>query len=87
MLTERELAMSNEERSLLKWECTLFFQNNPYTIDTAGGIANRIGRQLQEVELTLNQLVEINVLEKMGESKDAVYRYQEACYASQIDLN
>jgi hypothetical protein len=87
LYNERELYMINEDKSLLKWECTLFFQNNPYTVDTALGIARRIGRQAEAVRHTLNELVRVNILEKIGETDDAVYRYQEAFSASQIDLS
>jgi hypothetical protein len=83
----RKLYKSNEDEYLLKWECTLFFQNNPYTMDTALGISRRVGHRLEAVQNTLNQLVQVNILEKIGETNDAVYRYQEAFSASKIDLS
>lgn len=77
----------NDDESLLKWECTLFFQNNPYAIETATGIAMRIGRNEHVVQQTLSKLVELDIIEKIGESKSAIYRYREAISASQIDLS
>jgi predicted transcriptional regulator len=79
--------MLNDDESLLKWECTLFFQNNPYTIESATGIALRIGRKEEAVQQTLSKLVELDIIEKIGESNEAIYRYREAFSASQIDLS
>lgn len=82
------MLLSKEDESVLKWECTLFFQNNPYTMETATGIATRIGRDEQLTRKTLNQLVEVHVLETIGDSESVnpIYRYRKPFVAKQIDL-
>ncbi|MGG0719938.1 hypothetical protein ABE096_20515 [Robertmurraya massiliosenegalensis] len=59
----------------LKVECTLFFEENPYTLETAEGLASRLGRKTNELVLILEHLVAVSILEKIGEGDQAIYRY------------
>jgi hypothetical protein len=78
--------MSTEDEFLLKWQCIIFFQNNPHIIETAIGVARSIGREVEPVQQTLNNLVEINILLKQGEPNHEVYQYLEAFSAIDINL-
>ncbi|GIN62428.1 hypothetical protein J27TS8_24210 [Robertmurraya siralis] len=59
----------------LKVECTLFFEENPYTLETAEGLALRLGRKTAELVLILEHLVTDSILEKIGDGEQAIYRY------------
>ncbi|WP_019153724.1 hypothetical protein [Robertmurraya massiliosenegalensis] len=59
----------------LKVECTLFFEENPYTLETAEGLASRLGRKSTELVLILEHLVSVSILEKIGDGDQAIYRY------------
>lgn len=59
----------------LKMECTLFFQENPYTLETVEGVALRLGRRAEDIEPILQMLVQSMILEKIGEGINAIYRY------------
>jgi hypothetical protein len=61
--------------SPLKVECTLFFQENPYTLETLDGLAARLGRKTSDLSLILEHLVTVSILEKIGEGENAIYRY------------
>lgn len=81
------MILSNGDESIVKWECTLFFQNNPLTLETAFGIATRIGREEEFIKKTLNQLVDVTILEKIGDPNNPIYRYRHPFVANKIDLD
>ncbi|MGJ7918981.1 hypothetical protein [Neobacillus sp. LXY-4] len=66
----------------LQIECTLFFQENPYTFETLNGIALRLGRNPEDIKLAIKHLMSISVLEMIGEGDQAIYRYIEPDYYS-----
>ncbi|MDT8858657.1 hypothetical protein N0O92_00345 [Alkalihalobacillus sp. MEB130] len=59
----------------LQVECTLFFQDNPYTYETLKGLAMRLGRNAEDLAAVLDQLVSTMVLEMNGTGDSAIYRY------------
>lgn len=59
----------------LQIECTLFFQENPYTFETLNGIALRLGRSPEDIKLAIEHLMSISILEMIGEGEQAIYRY------------
>lgn len=61
--------------SPLQVECTMFFQENPYTYETLDGLAIRIGRKPEELSPVLEILVESSILEVIGVGQQAIYRY------------
>lgn len=61
--------------SPLQVECTMFFQENPYTYETLEGLAVRIGRKPEELGPVLERLVENSILEVIGAGQQAIYRY------------
>ena len=59
--------------SLLKLDLLNFFANNPYTRDTSGNIALRVGRDKESVALELYDLYLMGLLER--ERLDNTYVY------------
>jgi hypothetical protein len=56
-------------------ECTLFFEENPYTFDSLEGIAYRLGRKQEHLKPILNRLVMQAILVRVGEGNQAIYQY------------
>ena len=48
--------------TFIKWDLVRFFHDNPYTTDTADGVARYTGRNVQAVEPELRALAECGVL-------------------------
>ncbi|MFD1737891.1 hypothetical protein ACFSCX_15245 [Bacillus salitolerans] len=59
----------------LEIECTMFFQENPYTFETLHGLTTRLGRNIEDLLPVLEQLVANSILEKVGNGDQAIYRY------------
>ncbi len=59
--------------SAVKWDIVVFFGQNPYTRDTAVGVAQRIGRSLKIVLPELRDLVLLGVLEQTALNGEMVY--------------
>lgn len=66
----------------LQIECTLFFQENPYTYETLNGIALRLGRDPADIKLAIEQLLSSSILEMIGEGDRAIYRYIQPDYCT-----
>jgi hypothetical protein len=66
----------------LQLECTLFFQENPYTMETRDGIALRLGRDSGQLDAILERLVSLCILEKLGDGSRSIYRYNQPEIAS-----
>lgn len=67
--------MVSFEINPLQIECTLFFQENPYTFETLEGLAVRLGRNLEDLRPVLDNLVESSILEVIGSGTQSIYRY------------
>jgi|GEM_PF-1058270 len=59
----------------LQIECTLFFQENPYTYENIDGLMLRLGREKADLEPVLNNLVKAKILNVIGEGNGAIYCY------------
>jgi predicted transcriptional regulator len=79
--------VDEQERVKLRIECTLFFQRNPYTVETAQGIAMRTGRQPEHIRYILSDLVETSILEKFGDGESAIYRYVQPKFEDGIEVS
>jgi len=64
-------------RLMLQIECTYFFEENPFALETKESLATRLGRSANELEPILSNLVALSVLTKFGEGEDTVYRYNQ----------
>ncbi len=71
----------------LQMECTLFFENNPYAIETSSGLSKRLGRSQQVTERALNRLADMSILEKNGDGLRAIYRYRAPYIQTEVDLS
>jgi len=60
--------------SPVKWDIVVFFGQNPYTRDTALGVAQRIGRSLKIILPELRDLVLLSVLEQTELNGEMVYQ-------------
>ena len=60
--------------SPVKQDIVVFFGQNPYTRDTASGVAQRIGRSLKIVLPELRDLVLLGVLEQTDLNGEMVYQ-------------
>jgi hypothetical protein len=67
--------MVSFEVNPLQIECTLFFQENPYTFETLEGLSVRLGRNLEDLRPILDILVDHTILEVIGSGAQAIYRY------------
>ncbi|RKY19261.1 MAG: hypothetical protein DRP63_00885 [Planctomycetota bacterium] len=67
--------MTSRQRDKLRIELLHFFARNPYTVDTASGIALRLGRPEEHVRDVLEHLVNLGILRKEGADANALYCY------------
>lgn len=61
-------------QSIIGIELLTFFQANPHTQDTVDGLALRLHRSQNQVELALNTLCAVGILEIGGTKKVNIYR-------------
>lgn len=70
----------------LQMECTLFFQENPHTLETAKGLALRLGRKPEHLDPVLHYLVSLSILKKIGDGEEAIYQYIQPVMTSELDV-
>ncbi|MDF9845360.1 MULTISPECIES: hypothetical protein [unclassified Paenibacillus] len=61
----------------LQMECSLYFEENPYTIENGKGMALRLGRTEEDLKLVLDKLSVLTILIKVGDGEQAYYRYNQ----------
>lgn len=61
---------------LIQTECTLFFEENRFAIETERGLAMRLGRKAEDLAIVLEMLTAKSILQKSGEGEFTYYRYQ-----------
>jgi hypothetical protein len=66
-----------EQDLMLQTECTLFFEENPYALETVEGLANRLGRKIEHIQPVLERLVQLSILSQVGVQKHVLYRYSQ----------
>lgn len=62
---------------LLQVECTYFFEENPYALETKQSLALRLGRSVLDLEPILDHLVSLTVLSRNGDGEETIYRYNQ----------
>lgn len=67
--------MRDDDSFQLQLECTLFFEENPYTLESSDGLALRLGRKSEHLEAILDRLVTLCILERIGDGPRSIYRY------------
>ncbi|MDF2719724.1 MAG: hypothetical protein K0R28_6649 [Paenibacillus sp.] len=78
--------MNEEDLWQLQMECTRFFQNNPYSMETVEGISLRLGRKTEHLDPVLGRLVSLAILEKTDSGSRSIYRYIEPSYSGDMDV-
>lgn len=68
------LLESAVQESVVRINILSFFQANPHTIDTAAGLARRLHRSPEEIELALDTLVRIGIIQKRVYGKAQLYK-------------
>jgi hypothetical protein len=76
----------NQEMLPLQMECTMFFQENPYTFETVDGLAIRLGRKVEDLDPIIQRLVALSILDKIGEGVRTIYRYKIPNMTDEIDM-
>ncbi len=59
----------------LQVECVMFFQNNPYALESIEGLSLRLGREIEHLEAIVLRLVSLAILERIGNGSRSIYRY------------
>lgn len=70
----------------LQMECTFFFEQNTYAMETSAGVALRLGRNLDDISPVLTKLEQLSILERIGEGEEAIYRYKTPNIQSDVTL-
>ena len=70
--------LRTQVNSFVKWDLVYFFHRNPYTMDTAEGIARNIGRNVGCIQTDLAELTADGILVKHRFGEMVVYAYSEA---------
>lgn len=78
--------MSQARLLSLQAECLLFFELNPYMIENETGLSIRLGRSLQDLSPVLERLTELSILHRVGEGREAYYRYNQPDIAGEMIL-
>lgn len=68
--------MKEKVDTLLMMECTLFFQQNPYSLETVEGLSARTGRTKALIREVLQILCDKEILEYVVEGDTVSYRYR-----------
>jgi hypothetical protein len=69
--------MKKKGMILLKMECTMLFQSNPYMVESAEGVSRRLEAPLEEIQPMMEQLLEQGIVERVDEGETPLYRYSE----------
>lgn len=77
----------NRNDIALQMECTLYFERNPYALETIAGLSMRLGRTTNDLESVVKHLTDIRILERLGEGERAIYCYKAPEYVAEMDLD
>ncbi|WP_085504918.1 hypothetical protein [Thalassobacillus devorans] len=69
--------MEKKEALPLQMECTMFFQSNPYMIESLAGLENKLGRRKEDLQPILEILVQQGIIRQIGKDSKYLYRYKE----------
>ncbi|WEG12475.1 hypothetical protein PU629_20630 [Pullulanibacillus sp. KACC 23026] len=62
---------------LLQVECTYFFEENPFAMETLESLASRLGRSTEHLKPIINSLVALSILTEIESGNDSIYRYNQ----------
>ncbi|GGD00114.1 hypothetical protein GCM10007216_33560 [Thalassobacillus devorans] len=78
--------MEKKEALPLQMECTMFFQSNPYMIESLAGLENRLGRRKEDLQPVLELLVQQGIIRKTGKEPKSLYRYNEPMVITEMNI-
>lgn len=78
--------MINKHLLPLQMECTFFFEQNTYAMETSASVALRLGRNPEDIVPILLKLEQLSILERIGEGETAIYRYRTPDVLSEVVL-
>ncbi|NCO66237.1 MAG: hypothetical protein COW32_01425 [Candidatus Aquicultor secundus] len=72
--------------SPIKWDLLNFYQTNPFSIHTAQGLANIIGRSPDQVFIEAEELASASVLKRISRNgdKSSIYSYEPAAKVASL---
>lgn len=62
---------------MIQTECTLFFEQNPYSFETVEGLAERLGRTPEVLRPALEKLESLSILSQINTGDRPLYRYNQ----------
>ncbi|UCZ52420.1 hypothetical protein LGQ02_16490 [Bacillus shivajii] len=71
------MVKNSDELLPLEIECISFFEENRFTFETVEGIANRLGRHPEDIQIALEELNKRTILAKIDSDLEAIYHYRE----------
>lgn len=71
----------------LQLECTLFFERNPYALETVRGLAKKLGRSELALEAVVERMSRLLILVRIGEGERAIYTYHAPAVRQELDLS
>ncbi len=74
-MEDREVGWMNVPDRVVRIELISYYSLYPETAATSRAMSERLNRDHYQVERQMKDLVELNILEKIGEGEDAVYTY------------
>jgi hypothetical protein len=78
--------MNEDAIMQMQMECNIFFQENPYTLETCEGLALRLGRRPEDLAVILDRLVSLSIVERLGDGARSIYRYVQPIIMNGKDL-
>lgn len=76
---------SERDQLMLQMECTLFFENNPYSYQTIEGLSLRLGRNVDQLDGVLNRLVQMSILSRIGDGIKAIYYFNTPYHVTEVE--
>ncbi len=73
--------------SFVKWDLITYFYSNSGVSDTAHSLAIHLGRKESDVEKSLNELVEKNLVTEIKEDGKSIYQYTPPAEVSKMVEN
>lgn len=62
---------------LIQTECAVFFEENPYALETVESLADRLGRKAEHLRPVLDQLVQRLIVARVASGGQTLYRYSQ----------
>lgn len=71
---------------LIQMECMLFFEANPFALETISSLSVRLGRGKDSIIKVMERLTELSLVEKFGDGETAIFRYKAPFDKSDVSI-